>query len=169
MHPSQHSFRPFLMPILAACLALGAAPALALEACETGMAVVTPDGDTGTVTSYEADTCGVELADGTVSGWPASVLVEAEGEGLVAAVPVEPGSYLCAGAEGQEAVAVTVLDAATYADRFDDRGSYVVNTDSSVTFTDGPFAGLPGGSQDGLLAFAMTEGAPPLPCDLQAQ
>ncbi len=163
------TLRPFLMPAFAALLALGAAPALALEACETGLSVVTPDGGTGTITSYEADTCGVTLADGSVSGWPASVLVEAEAESTAEATPVQPGVYVCAGAEGQLPVEVAVLDDVTYANSLDDRGSYTVNEDSSVTFTDGPFAGLPGGVEDGVLAFAMTEGAPPLPCDLQAQ
>ncbi|MDP3339834.1 hypothetical protein [Frigidibacter sp.] len=161
--------RLFLMPFLAALLALSAAPVLALEACETGLSVVTPDGNTGTIVSFEADTCGVVGADGYVSGWPASVLVEAEAESTAEAVPVTAGRYLCAGAEGQVAVHVTVLDAATYANSYDERGGYTLNEDSSVTFNDGPFAGLPGGSQDGVLAFAMTAGAPPLPCNLLAE
>jgi len=165
-HPT---LRPFLMPAFAALLALGAAPALALEACETGLSVVTPDGVTGTITSYEADTCGVTLADGSVSGWPASVLALAEAETTAEATPVQPGTYICSGAEGQLPVEVAVLDAATYANSADERGSYTVNADSSVTFTDGPFAGLPGGVQEGVLAFSMTDGAPPLPCELQAQ
>lgn len=159
--------RHFILAPAVAFLALTAAPALALESCETGASVVTPDGDTGTIVSYEADTCGVELADGSVSGWPASVLVAAEEGSGEAALPVVAGTYSCAGAEGQASVQVSILDGDSYANSGNNQGSYTLNADSSITFTDGPFAGLPGASQAGVLAFAMTEGAPPLPCDLQ--
>lgn len=157
----------FLVPAVATLLALTAAPALALESCEPGVSVVTPDGDIGTIVSYEADTCGVELEDGELTGWPASVLVAAPTESSGPATPVTAGTYSCAGAEGQAAVEVTILGDDTYANTLDERGSYTLNADSSVTFTSGPFTGLPGGSKAGVLTFAMTEGAPPLPCALR--
>lgn len=162
-----------LLPLCAlAALALPALPpARALDFCEVGLAVITPDGASGTVSSDGGSSCGVTLAAGGSGTWPADLLMpdfgapvdpaEASDPGLA------PGLYACAAPDGTAAFPVEITEDGFYVDEQGGEGTFALEESGAVRFLDGPFLGREARVADGMLYLSPPGGGAPATCLLQ--